>query len=235
MIVRIGLIIKAVLASVVFAVLAGCISAPRRALSYTPGAIVETLSSPVSMSIHADDRGMGGHGYLIYRRPDQARLLILSPFGTTMIEAIVANGRITLLYPGQMTAYSGRLEELPDKGGLQGWRLMRWVMDAEPPGDTGLNGTVERLGRQGFMEKLTFENGLVIAKASAQGDRVYYEKYTVINGVPLATEVDMRNSRDERVTMKLDEPEVNTPLEDDAFMPKLEGYTLLPLSALQGL
>lgn len=214
---------------------AGCAATARTALNYRPGALVETLSSPISLSIHATDSSMGGHGYLIFRRPGQARLLILSPFGTTMMEAFVADGRITLVYPGQMTAYSGRFDELPAKGGLQGWRLMSWVMDGEPPGEPSLNGSVERTARQGFKEKLTFENGLVVSKVSPEGDQVYYDKYVVINGVPVATEVDMRNGRDDRVRMTLDEPEVNTPLEADAFTPRLEGYTVLPLSAVQGL
>ena len=235
MINRMALIVRALLVALFLAVTAGCVSAPRPVLDFTPGAVVATLSSPVSMSIQAADRGMAGHGYLIFRRPGQARMVILSPFGTTIMEAIVSSDRITLLYPGQMTAYSGRLGELPDKGGLQGWRLMQWVMDAEPPGDPSRNGTVERMGKQGFNEKLTFENGLVVAKESQQGDRVYYEKYVVINGVPLATEVDMRNARDDRVSLKLDEPEINTPLDDDVFQPKLDGYTILPLSALAGL
>ena len=43
----------------------------------------------------------------------------------------------------------------------------------------------------------------------------------------------MRNSREDRVRLTLDEPEVNTPLEDAAFTPRLDGFTMLPLAALR--
>jgi hypothetical protein len=214
--------------------LSGCATMPKPALDYTPGAVVETLSSAVSLSIQASDRSMGGHGYLVYRRPDQLHLVVLSPFGTTLLEAFALGEQITLVYPSQTTAYSGRFDELPERGGLQGWRMMRWVMDAES-GDKSLNGTVERLGKLGFMEKVTYENGLVTSKVAPGGDRVYYEKYAVISGVPVAAEVDMRNGNDDRIRLVLDEPEVNTPLDAAAFKPQLDGMTILPLSAIQGI
>ena len=203
-------------------------------LDYLPGAVVETLSSAVSLSIHTSDRSMGGHGYLVFRRPDQLHMVVLSPFGTTMMEAFALGEQITLVYPSQMTAYSGRFDELPEKGGLQGWRMMRWVMDNDI-GDKPLNGTVERTGIMGNTEKVTYENGLVTSKISPSGDQVYYEKYAVIGGVPIAAKIEMRNGRDDRVLLTLDEPEVNTPLDTAAFKPQLDGMTILPLSAIQGL
>lgn len=211
----------------------GC-ATNRIALDYTPGVVVETLSSAVSLSIHATDRSMGGHGYLVFRRPDKLHLVVLSPFGTTMLEAFALGEQITLVYPSRMTAYVGRFDQLPEKGGLQGWHLMRWVMDADP-GDKDQNGTVERLGAQGFMEKVTFENGLVVSKTSSGGDQVYYENYAVVNGVPVAGVVEMRNDRDDRVRLVLDEPEVNAPLDAAALTPQLDGMTILPLSAIQGI
>jgi len=209
------------------------VSAPH--LDYRPGAVVETLSSSVSLSIHASDRSMGGHGYLVYRRPDQLHLVVLSPFGSIMMEAFALGDQITLVYPSQMTAFSGRFDELPEKGGLQGWRMMRWVMDADPENSGRLNGTVERMSKLGFTEKVTFENGQVTSKVSPNGDQVYYGKYAVIGGVPLAAEIEMRNNREDRIRLMLDEPEVNTPLDVAAFTPQLDGMTVLPLSEIQGL
>src|SRR5690242_214885 len=119
--------------SVLFLLLAltACATLPSPSLDYRPGAVVETLSSGVSFSVHTSDRSMGGHGYLVYRRPDQVRLVVLSPFGTTLVEAFMAGERITLVYPSQATAFTGNIEQLPDKGGLQGWRKMRWMMDLD--------------------------------------------------------------------------------------------------------
>jgi hypothetical protein len=210
-----------------------CASFSTSPINYLPGAVVETLASSVSLSIHSTDYSMGGHGFMVYRSPDQLHLVVLSPFGTTMMEAFVLGERITLVYPSQMTAYSGRFDELPEKRGLQGWRMIRWVMYSEPADNKILNETVERMGKHGFMEKVTFENGLITSKTSPAGDHVYYGKYSVINGVPLATDLEVRNALEERVRLTLDEPEVNTYLDDAAFIPKLEGFTVLPLSAIQ--
>jgi hypothetical protein len=220
---------------IILALTSGCATAPPANLEYRTSAVVETLASSVSLSIHASDSSMAGNGFMVFRRPDRMHLVVLSPFGTTVLEAFVLGDRITLVYPSQMTAYSGRFDELPDKGGLQGWRLMRWVMDADPANNRQLNETLERVGKLGFMEKVTFRNGLVTSKLSPLGDQVYYGKYSVVNGVPLAAEVEMRNAREDRIRLTLDEPEVNSPVEDAAFTPRLDGMTIYPLSALQHL
>ncbi len=215
--------------------LSACATVATKPIDYRPGAVVSTLSSAVSLSIHASDSGMSGSGYLVYRRPDQLHLVVLSPFGTTMMEAFAVGDRITLIYPSKSTAYVGHFNELPDNGGLQGWRLMRWVMDAEPSEGQPLSGTVERIGKLGFSEKVTFENGLVTSKESPGGDHVYYSKYATINGVPVAMKLDLRNGHDDRIRITLDEPEINTPLEDTVFIPRLDGLTVMPLSAIKGL
>jgi hypothetical protein len=215
--------------------LTACATVPAPPLDYHQGAVLDTLSSAVSLSIRAADSSMSGTGYLLFRRPDQIHLVVLSPFGTTMMEAFALGDRITLVYPSKSTAYVGRFDELPEKGGLQGWRLMRWVMDADASGEKQQNGTVERMNKLGFSEKVTFENGLVIAKESSAGDQVQYRNYNVVNGVPVAAELDLRNDRGDRIRILLDEPEVNTPLEDAVFSPNLDGLTVVPLSAIQGL
>lgn len=207
----------------------------RPTLDYSPEARLDTLSAAVSLSISTADRGMSGSGFMVYRHPDQLHLVMLSPFGTTMIEIFSHGEQITLLYPGSSTAYVGRIDDLPEKGGLQGWRLMRWVMDAAPAGSNRLNDTIERTGNQGITEKVTFENGLVTAKSTQNGDQVYYSRYTAIGGVPIAAELELRNARDDRIRIVLDEPEVNTTLDDAVFQPHLEGIKILQLSELRGL
>lgn len=215
--------------------LSACATFSNPPLDYRSGAVVETLSSAVSLSIYSADSSMGGSGYLVFRRPDQLHLVVLSPFGTTLMEAFALGDSITLVYPSRSTAYVGRFDELPDKGGLQGWRMMRWVMDADPRESNAVSETVERTSKLGFSEKVTYENGLVSSKTSPAGDHAYYSRYSVINGVPLAGELDLRNGRGDRIRIVLDEPEVNTPLEDAVFTPYLTGMTIMPLSAIQGL
>lgn len=214
--------------------LTGCATIATPPLVYRTGAAVETLSSAVALSIHTSDGSMGGSGYLLYRRPDQLHLVMLSPFGTTMMEAFAKGDRITLIYPSRSEAYVGRFDELPEKGGLQGWSLMRWVMDADPREGPPLSGTMERISKLGFGEKVTFENGLVISKVSSAGDHVNYTRYSAVGGVPVALEIDLRNRRDDRIRITLDDPEVNTPLDDAVLVPSFDGLTVLPLSAILG-
>jgi len=224
------------LLSVLFLLLlAGCAGLQRPPIEYTPGAVLETLSSEVSISVHATDRSMGGHGYLVYRRPDQLHLVLLSPFGNTLFEIFALGERVTLLYPAQSMAYSGRFDELPEKGGLQGWRFMRWMLDLDPPVENRFSGTVQRMGRLGFKETVSFENGLAVSKTAQSGEQVYYSGYKVFNGVPVATEVELRNERDDRIRIVFDEPEVNTHIDASAFTPGIAGMKILPLSELQGL
>ena len=215
--------------------LAACSSLPRPDVDYRVGAEVETLSTAVSVTIHTADSGMSGHGFMVYRRPDQLHLVMLSPFGTTLLEAFARGDQITLVYPSRSTAYSGPVSDLPLQGGLQGWSMMRWVMDVDRPGSGMRNGTLERRNTLGGMEKVTFENGLVTAKVSADGSRVYYSRYAVFDGVPLATEIDLRNDRNDQIRLVLDEPEINLPLDDAALLPRLDGMTILPLSDIKGL
>lgn len=215
--------------------LTGCAVLQRPSIEYTSGAELNTISSSVSISVHATDRSMGGHGYLVYRRPDQLHLLILSPFGNTLFEIFVMGERITLLYPSLSVAYSGRFDELPDRGGLQGWRYMRWMMDLDPPVGNHFTGTVERMGSQGFKENVTFENGLAVSKTTQSGEQVYYSGYKVFDGVPVATEIELRNDHDDRIRIVFDEPEVNTHIDDSSFSPGIVGMKILPLSELHGL
>ena len=203
-------------------------------LAYTDGAVAETLSAAVSLSFSSGERGMGGSGYLVYRRPDLMRLIVLSPFGTTLMELYVNGERITIVHPGKGSAFAGLLADLPERGESGGWRQVRWVMDVDPPGSSLRDGTLERVNGQGVRERVTFENGLVTAKALPNGDEARYGDFAVIGGVPLATEIIMENAAGDRFRLKLNEPEVNGPLEADLFTPRLDGLTVYPLAALQG-
>jgi len=203
-------------------------------LTYNPAVPLETLSAAVSLSVTTAETGMSASGFLVYRRPDQLHLVVLSPFGTTLMEVFARGERVTLLYPGKSVAYVGTIDELPTSGGLQGWRMMRWIMDAVPSSDNRQSATLERSAADGRQETVTYENGLVTTKKNGDGDQVYYSGYTAINGIPLASEIDLRSSRNYQIRLLLAEPEVNSVLEEAAFLPLLDGLTVLPLSELKG-
>jgi hypothetical protein len=212
----------------------GCATLQSSRLTYHPGAVVETLSATASISISRGEQGMGSNGYLLYQRPDRMRMVILSPFGTTLMETIVAANRITIINNAKGEAFSGLLEDLPRIGQGGTFFHARWVMDTDPPGRFAGDGSMDRVNSLGDRERVTFENGLVVSKTLANGDMVRYLDYVLVNGVPLATEIIMDSHDGGRFRIRITEPEVNTELASDAFIARLEGVTTYPLSALQG-
>jgi outer membrane lipoprotein-sorting protein len=211
----------------------GCATTPKPQLIYQPGAVVETLSSTASFSISKGDQGMGSSGYLLYQRPDRIRVVILSPFGSTVMEAIMIGTQITIVNTSKGVAFSGNIEELPHKGEGETWRQARWVMDTDQPGSSVRDGSVNRVNSLGYKEVVTFANGLVVSKSLVNGDMVRYGEYELVNGVPLATEIIMDSHDGGRFRIKMSEPEVNTALAAEAFLPKLDGLRIFPLAALQ--
>jgi outer membrane lipoprotein-sorting protein len=220
---------------VVLLLTCGCAAVQRPQLSYQPGAVVKTLSATASLSITRGEQGMGSGGYLLYQRPDRMRMVILSPFGTTLMEAIVSGNRITIINNTKSEAFSGLLEDLPRVGQGGTFFHARWVMDTDPPGYFVGNGSQERVNSMGDRERVTFENGLVVSKTLDNGDMVRYLDYELVNGVPLASEIIMDSHDGGRFRIKVTEPEVNAELSPDAFSTRLEGLKVYPLSLLQGL
>lgn len=201
---------------------------------YRQGSVVDTLSAPVSLSILNAEHGMSGSGFMVYRRPDNLRVIILTPFGTTMTDVVVTGDRITIMDVSKSAAFKGLLSDLPGRGQGQMWSQVRWIMESEPAGSGLRSGTIERLNRQGHKELVTYENGLIVSKRNPEGDEVHYGDFVVINGVPLATEVIMDTASRSRFRVKLSEPEVNAELSPESFVPRLDGYTVYPLSMLDG-
>lgn len=217
----------------VLCLLSGCAAAPKPQLVYLPGAVVETLSASAALSISKGEQGMGSSGFLIYQRPDRMRLVVLSPFGTTVMEAVMLGEQVTIVNTSKGVAFSGQIEDLPRKGEGETWRLARWAMETDPPDSTVGDGTVNRVNGMGNGELVTYANGLVISKSLSNGDTVRYSDYELINGVPLATEIIMDSHDNGRFRIKVSEPEVNTKLPADAFVPHLEGLKIYPLTVLQ--
>jgi len=213
--------------------LSGCALNKAPTIIYRPGATVETLSSAVSLSISNGDQGMSTSGYMLYKHPDQIRMVILSPFGSTLMEVIVVGENITILDTPAGKAFIGRIDDLPPQGGLENWSHARWVMDVDHNQSNVHEGKIERLNRMGVKELVTFSNGLIESKRLPNGDEARYGDYVAIDGVPLATEIVMENASGKRLRIKLTEPEINTFLATDAFTPRLEGMVPYPLSVLK--
>ncbi len=199
-----------------------------------PGAVVDTISSTVTLSLHSTERNLSGRGVMVYRRPDQLRLIMLSPFGTTVMEAQVMGDRLTLSYPASGVAYQGRIDELPaSASGQRGLALLRWVLESDPPAGAPYNGEVEHATSRGAMERISMRDGQVVEKDLPSGERVRYRNRTVLAGVQIPLELQMENADGARIRLTLEDPEVNTPLEDKVFSIPLQGMRVLPLSELK--
>lgn len=215
-----------------FLVITACATVQKQPIVPVPGSALDTLSTSVSLSLCTPNGTVSGHGLMTYRRPDQFHFVMLSPFGSTVLEAFALGERLTLVYPSQAVAYSGRFDELPNGSGMEGWRLLRWVMDAAPSTTAATNGTIQRTSSVVGPESVTYASGLVTHKATPSGDRVNYGAYELVNGVPFAAEMEMLTTRKDTIRLGFQEPEVNVALDVTDFTPRLDGMKLLPLSAL---
>jgi len=200
---------------------------------FVPGREVETLQSSVSLSIRTADRSMGGRGFLIFKRPDRFHMAVVSPFGLTLADIYSDGERLTCVIPSRQTAFSGRIEELPDRDGLKAWAMLRWVVELTPaPGPALVR---ENINGAGVRERLFYdEQGLLERKETAEGDRVVYGDYRNVNGVALPESIEISNRREDSVRIVLDDPEVNQPVEEVALKPNLEGVRVLPFSEFHG-
>ncbi len=194
---------------------------------FNPQATIDTLASSVALSVTAGDKGLSGRGYLIMRAPDQFRLVILSPFGTTLAEMFLSGDELLYLASTQNLAYKGSISDLPDAPALQGWRLLRWTTERvspETPGQMRLT----RI-RAGGEETVDFDRQGLVLKKRLDGDEVRYDGYRSVAGTPVPTTIEITDRLGIRVRITLDEPEVNEPLDENSFIPALDGVTVLPL------
>jgi hypothetical protein len=214
--------------------LAGCAAPARPPLSdLVPGREVETLQSPVSLSIKTATRSIGGRGYLIFKRPDRFHVAVLSPFGLTMADIYSDGKQLTCVIPSRQTAYTGLMSELPDRDGLRAWSMMRWVVEPSPAAGPAL--TRENVNGSGVRERLFYDvQGFLERKETEEGDQVSYRDYRNINGVALPESIELGNRKGDRVRIVFDDPEVNKPVEEGALKPNLEGLNVLPFSSFRG-
>lgn len=227
-------ILMALLLFSVTAFLSGCLilRAPAE-INYVDGAIAESLSSNASLSYATLDKSISGSGFIMYRKPDQMRVVILSPFGSVLQEVYVTGGYVTIIDPGNSVALSGTQMDLPEKGDFSGWRHIHWLIDIDPPDHMRKNAVINRVNKYGQQEKAIFENGLLISKSTETEGIVKYGKYTILQGTAFPLEIIYESVAREKFTIMFEEPEINVPLTDDVFTPNTTKLHVYPLSILK--
>jgi len=212
------------------ALLAGCAPKAVPPLVFTPDAVVESVQSEVSLSFSSSAGSGGGRGYLVFQKPDRSHLVILTPFGTTVMEAFTSGDRLTIVIPSKEIAYTGAFDEIPAKGGLQGWKAMRWIVEGEPAGRGEPNGELVRVNREGKRETVWFNSaGLVARKLTEDGDEVVYRDYRSVDGVPFPSAIEFQDRLGTTLKIGFDEPEINRPVAESAFKPRLDCKTVLSI------
>jgi outer membrane lipoprotein-sorting protein len=214
--------------------LAGCATTHLPLTSLVPGKELTTIQSAVTISVKTAEKSTGARGYLIYKRPDRFHLVLLSPFGATLLDIYSDGERITGLLPERKIAYRGVIAELPDREGLRFWGLMKWVL-ARPPVVGPALGAREIVREDGSVERVFFyANGQVQRKVAENGDEAAYADYRSIDGIAFPETIELRTMRGDSVTITFDEPEINKPVDELVLLPQLDGFALLPFTAFPG-
>lgn len=212
--------------------LLGCATVKEPLTGLVPGRNVNTLQSSVSLSASSGERSSAGRGYLIYQAPDLYHLLLLSPFGQTILEAFGENDRFTCVIPSRQLAYTGLLSDLPDQSALKSLQLFRWVMAPPPlPVPAPARQKVEMQGITYYFDEI----GMLERKVAPSGDQVSYEGYKSLDGVPFPETIVIRNASGGEVRIVFDEPQLNAPVEASQLRPELSGMALLPLSEFKAM
>jgi hypothetical protein len=212
--------------------MSGCIGHRKSLADVIPGKEVETLQSAVSISVKAGEHSTGGNGYLIFKQPDRFHLAMLSPFGLTVLDLFSDLDRLTCVLPTKLVAYSGRISELPENSPLRNLVMMKWVV-VPPPLASREDGAKEIVSPSGDRFYLD-ANGFVERKVSPQGDQVVYKDYHNVDGVAFPDSLVITSRNGATVKIGFDMPQVNQPLDPDAFTPTLKDMDVLPLTEFKG-
>ncbi|GFO63332.1 outer membrane lipoprotein LolB [Geomonas paludis] len=214
------------------ATLSGCATVKKPLTGLVPGRSITTLQSSVSLSATSGERSSAGRGYLVYQAPDLYHLLILSPFGQTMLEAFGEDDRFTCVIPSKQVAFTGLLSELPQQSSLKSLQLFRWVMAPSPlPLPGPLKEKVEVAGTTYYFDEI----GMLERKVAPSGDQVRYQGYQSLDGVPFPETIEIRSAAGGEVRIVFDEPQLNAPVEASTLKPELSGMAVYPLSEFRAM
>lgn len=197
------------------------------------GTRFDTLAADLTLAYRASEKHLAGRGMLVYKRPDKMHLVILSPLGTKIMEALVEGDHLTLVYPVDRVAFKGTIKQLPQAAGQQAWGLLQWIMDTELPMGTAADAVLTRRTERGEEETLMVKHGLLIEKRNGSGDRVRYGEFKQIQGQQLATELQVETRDGDRLKLGFIDPELNLELGSNSFEAGVDGMRLMPLSELR--
>ncbi len=190
----------------------------------------------MTISVKTPQVNTGGHGYMVYQRPDRFHMVILTPFGTTALETYSSDDRLTIVIPSKGEAYAGAFDEMPIESPLRGWRMIRLMAVDEPLFDPVKKGTSEKSSKAtGEITSFYDAQGLLERKKFSSGEEVFFRDYQSAEGVPFPSVIEFIDRNGARVKITFEEPEINKPVDNAALVPNLEGITILSLASFKGM
>ena len=197
------------------------------------GVVIDTLQGGVNVSLQSPAGKMSGNGVLFYKRPEIFRITILAPFGQTVFDIIVNDGKVLCLADSRKKGWQGELADLPPWLGARIWPLLKWVVEPPHPAGASLERSFTR--PDGSVEKLFYDSaGFVQKKVNSVGDLVTYGDYRVIDGIAVPMLMEIATVDGNSLKLVFDEPEINKPVENEVLAPDLKGYEILPLVEFKG-
>ena len=233
---RLILLVSGITLCWAFLLAAGCAALPKAQVPFRPGATLETVAAMVTISVKTPQVNTGGHGYMVYQRPDRFHMVILTPFGTTALETYSSDDRLTIVIPSKGEAYAGAFDEMPIESPLRGWRMIRLMAVDEPLFDPVKKGTSEKSSKaMGEITSFYDAQGLLERKKFSSGEEVFFRDYQSAEGVPFPSVIEFIDRNGARVKITFEEPEINKPVDNAALVPNLEGITILSLANFKGM
>jgi len=228
------MLMRSVAALLLMLSLSACAAAPlRKEPVAVHGTVIETLQGAVNISLSSPAGQMSGNGVLFYQRPESFRLTILAPFGQSIFDIIVNNGRVLCLMENKKKGWQGSMQDLPDWLGVRIWPLLQWMIEPPHPAGPSLQRSFIRV--DGSVEKVYYDAaGFVQKKVNAAGDEISYGDYRLAAGIAVPNSVEIKTADGSSLRLIFDEPEINLPIDSEILRPPLDRYELLPLADFKG-
>ena len=214
--------------------LSACAAAPlQKEPAAIHGAVIETLQGTVNISLTSPGGQMSGNGVLFYKRPESFRLTILAPFGQSIFDIVINDGKVLCLMEREKKGWQGSMQDLPERLGVRIWPLLQWVLEPPHPAGPSLERSFTRA--DGTVEQVYYDAaGLVQKKVNAAGDEVAYRDYRSADGLAVPNGIAITTAEGSSLILSFDEPDINRPIDSAILSPRLDRYEILPLADFKG-
>lgn len=192
---------------------------------------VDTISSNILISSRIKEKNITSRGMLFYRRPDNIRLIVFSPFGSTIFDSLFKDDVIKVYFQTDSILYSGKFKELSGRKEARAWGMLVWALDFSLKEEATSSERKSSLLFHGT-ETIYFKDRLLSEKRLAGGESVKYLNYKVVAGVNFPMEILYSGGDEERIRIQFEDPEINLDIPASSFSLSRRVIHNKPLSEL---